>query len=294
MATIEQSTATTSPDATPSYDPSHIPRGPVTAPLKFFDPPADGSKPFNYPNGTDPPEGLPRRNFGDADILVPIHDIRGREAAFSLDDNAFQPLTTDPSATATTTTAATDFASDEAVKAQYYPEVERLLRASIPGVSRVFLFDHTVRPSAGTRPPVLRAHIDQSATAAVGRVRHFFPDEAADLLRGRVRIINVWRPLNGPVQCSPLAVADSRTVRDDALVVVEHRYADRTGETLSLQHAHEQWYYWSGMQNHERLLLQCFDSEKGARVPHTAFVDPRSPVGGKERESIEVRALVFG
>lgn len=26
-------------------------------------------------------------------------------------------------------------------------------------------------------------------------------------------------------------------------------------------------------------------------MPHTAYVDPRSPAGGKQRESIEVRAL---
>jgi len=109
-----------------------------------------------------------------------------------------------------------------------------------------------------------------------------------------VRIINVWRPINGPVQASPLAFADSMTVSDEALVAVEHRYVERTGETISVQHMDEQWYYWSGIDNHERILLECFDSEKGGRVPHTAFVDPRSPAGGRQRESIEVRALVFG
>ena len=48
------------------------------------------------------------------------------------------------------------------------------------------------------------------------------------------------------------------------------------------------------MENNERLFLECFDSEKGGRVPHTAFVDPRTPEGARHRESIEVRALVFG
>lgn len=48
------------------------------------------------------------------------------------------------------------------------------------------------------------------------------------------------------------------------------------------------------MQNDERLLLQCFDSEKKARVPHSAFIDPRTAPGARGRESIEVRALVFG
>lgn len=83
-------------------------------------------------------------------------------------------------------------------------------------------------------------------------------------------------------------------MNDDALVGIEHRYPDRTGETAAVKHASERWHYWSGMENHERLLLECFDSEKGGRVPHTAFVDPRTPEGARERESIEVRALVFG
>lgn len=290
MATLTQpSRAALSPAApSPSFSSTYIPRGPVTATLKFYAPPTDGSTPHNYPNGTDPPTGQPRRNFSDADIAVTIDDIRGHEAAYQLDTHAFQTLTTGPS-------AAFDFASsdDATITKIYYPEVEQLLLQHVPGAQRIFCFDHTVRPSAGTRPPVLRVHIDQTPTAAMGRVTHFLPEEAEHLLRGRVRIINVWRPLNGPVQCSPLAIADSQTVRDEELVAVEHRYTDRTGQTVSVKHANERWYYWSGMENHERLLLKCFDS-KGGRVPHSSFVDPRSPVGARERESVEVRALVFG
>lgn len=56
------------------------------------------------------------------------------------------------------------------------------------------------------------------------------------------------------------------------------------------------------MRDNERLFLECFDSEslkpgskvQGGRVPHTAFQDSRTPKGAKGRESIEVRALVFG
>jgi hypothetical protein len=54
------------------------------------------------------------------------------------------------------------------------------------------------------------------------------------------------------------------------------------------------------MTGDERLLLKCSDS-KGYRdgdvaqwVPHTAFTDGRTPEGARPRESIEVRALVFG
>ncbi|ODH44986.1 hypothetical protein ACO22_00537 [Paracoccidioides brasiliensis] len=47
------------------------------------------------------------------------------------------------------------------------------------------------------------------------------------------------------------------------------------------------------MANDERLLLKCSDSKdvKGKRVPHTAFVDPRTPPGAPGRERIEVRTL---
>ena len=129
------------------------------------------------------------------------------------------------------------------------------------------------------------------------RVRHHLPPaEAEELLKNtRIRLINVWRPINGAVESSPLAFADSSTVKDEDLVGIQHRYPDRTGETAAVKAREGQkWCYWSGMGDEERLLLQCWDSEKGGRVPHTAFVDPRSGVGAKGRESIEVRALVFG
>ena len=116
------------------------------------------------------------------------------------------------------------------------------------------------------------------------------PSEAEDLLKNRVHMINVWRPLNGAVQCSPLAFADSKTVSEETLVSVERRYPDRTGETLSVKNMNEQWCYCSGLENDERRLLECFDSEKGGRVPHIAFVGHRSPVGGRQRESMEIRA----
>ncbi|KAL6715314.1 hypothetical protein ACLMJK_007579 [Lecanora helva] len=284
MATQTQTTAApTTLQAT--HDSSYIPRGTVSTDLKFFRAPEDGSKPFNYVEA--PPQGQPQRNYGDVDLPVTIHDIRGQESSYNIDQHAFATLSTGPS-------AEKDFASDESIKKNYYPEVEEILLKNVPGAKRVLLFDHTIRRTTGTRNPVNRTHIDQTKASATARVHHHLPDEAEELLNDRVRIINLWRPLNGPVQSSPLAFADSTTVKDDALIGIEHRYPDRTGETAAVMHANEQWHYWSGMDNDERLLLQCYDSKYGARVPHTAFTDPRTPDGAKQRESIEVRALVFG
>ena len=268
---------------------SPIPRGPVRSNLIFYAPPADGSAPFNYVEKQ--PEGQAQRNFGEDHHDIQINDVRGRESQFTLANNAFQVVQGVPS-------AEKDFDDDEHIRQVYYPEVEKLLLDNVPGATRVLLFDHTIRRSNPDAPraPVTRVHIDQTPKSAELRVTHHLPDEADKLLQGRYRIINVWRPLNGPVVASPLGFADSSSVRDEDLVSVEHRYPDRTGETAGVKHREGQtWYYWSGMRNDERLFLQCSDSENfSGRVPHTAFVDPRTPEGAPGRESIEVRALVFG
>ena len=271
----------------PQADP--VPRGPVTAPLNFFTLPADGSTPYNWVEK--PPEGEPQRNFTNSPAQVNLLDARGKEKDFGLDKFAFLPLQGYPHNTEI------DWNDDENIKRVYYPEVERILKEHT-GCERVLLFDHTIRrahPNAN-RGPVNLAHIDQTPKSSKLRVEHHLPDEAEKLLQGRYRIINVWRPLNGAVESNPLAFANSSTVADEDMVPIEHRYPDRTGETAGVRHnPNSQWYYWSGMKNDERLLLQCFDSANpNNRVPHSAFVDPRSTETSKPRESIEVRALTFG
>lgn len=272
------------------HDPSYIPRGPVMTSLSFYRAPADGSKPFNYVE--EPPEGQPQRNFGEEHQDVQMNDIRGRESDFNLDTDAFQAVSNVPS-------AEKDFADDEHIRQTYYPEVEKLLLENVPGAHKVVLFDHTIRRSTPNahRAPVTRVHVDQTARSTEWRVRLHSPDDADELLKGRYRIINVWRPLNGPVQSYPLGFASANTVDNNDLIGVEHRYPSRTGETAAVRYnPGQKFFYWSGMTNEESLFLKCFDSKDGVgrRVPHTAFVDPRTPEGARGRESIEVRALVYG
>lgn len=265
-----------------------IPRGETQSSLTFYSPPSDGSAPWNYVE--QPPEGWPQRNYGEDSHEVTINDIRGREQEFDMNVNGFRTVSGVES-------KEKDFTDDDKIKGNYYPEVEQVLLDNVPGAKRVFIFDHTVRRSDpnAKRAPVTRAHIDQTTKSAIARVDYHMGEEAEELLKGRYRLINVWRPINGPVVSSPLAYADSRSVPDDDIVPVEHRYPHRTGETAGVKHTgNSQWYYWSGMKNDERIFLQCYDSQDGARTPHTAFKDPRTQPDWPGRESIEVRTLVFG
>lgn len=277
---------------------STIPRGPIFVKLNYFNPPPDGTVPYNHVDT--PPQGWPQRNFDDAAVETQIHDIRGHESEYTLDKDAFQVILDMPDS------EETDFVNDESIKAHYYPEVNDLLLKHIPGANRVFIFDHTIRrtgPNA-KRGPVNRTHIDQTATAATMRVKRHMGDDAERLLQGRFRIINVWRPLNKkPIEASPLAFASSYTVDDRDIISVEHRYSSGyTGYTAAIKNnGNQRWNYLSGMTGNERLLLECFDSDGlkegsgviGGRLAHTAFEDPRTRPDAEGRESIEVRTLVF-
>jgi hypothetical protein len=172
------------------------------------------------------------------------------------------------------------------------------------GASKIFIFDHTIRrqgqdsrvdPSKPLRGPVQRVHIDQSYQASLNRVTHHLPEEGPELLKGRVQIINVWRPIK-TIYKDPLAVADAHSVPDSDLVGVPLIYPDRAGETYTVRPnpAHK-WYYAYEQTPDEVTLIKCFDTKKDGRarrVPHTAFVNPETE-HRQARESIEVRALVF-
>ena len=108
-----------------------------------------------------------------------------------------------------------------------------------------------------------------------------------------MQVINLWRPIRGPVLDAPLAMADGRTVDPDDLVASDLIYPNRKGETYSVRYnpAHR-WYYVPRMTADEALLLKCYDSSTDGRTrfgPHTAFIDPTTPAGAAPRESIEVR-----
>ena len=68
-------------------------------------------------------------------------------------------------------------------------------------------------------------------------MRDLLGAEAEELLKGRVQVINLWRPiLDEPLRDAPLAVCDSRTVESDDLVPSDLVYRERIGETYSVKY----------------------------------------------------------
>jgi hypothetical protein len=196
-----------------------------------------------------------------------------------------------------------DFDDSKTVEARYYPESAALVKR-LTGAARVVVFDHTLRraptapaPRNGVREPVKRAHNDYTLKSGPQRVRDLMGDEAPALLRRRFAIVNVWRPITGPVEESPLGLCDALSIRPADLVPTDLIYRDRIGETYSLAYNPEhRWYYFPRMRTDEVVLIKCYDSAEDGRArfaAHGAFDDPTSPPNARPRESIELRTLVF-
>jgi hypothetical protein len=264
---------------------THAPAKSLTATLHYLK--RSAHKPARYVEA--PPQGVPQWNGIDDPREIRIEDGRGREHEFTLDRNGFR-LVRKPS-------HVVDFYADDEVKRVYYPEVERLLRDEL-GASRVFIFDHTVRNAArqDAREPSRRVHNDHTVNSAPRRVRDHLGPEAEELLKHRFGIVNVWRPIRGPVLDSPLALCDARSFTDDDLIATDLVYPHVRGETSSVAYRDgHRWHYFSAMQSDEALLIRVHDSagDDRARLSfHTSFDNPLA-VGAPPRESIEARALVF-
>ena len=231
---------------------------------------------------------MPRTNITNEAHRVPIRDMRPVADRVSLDANGF--------ALVKHQSAVRDFFDDEEVRRVYYPEVEQRAEAGDGRAPRAHLRSHDAAPRAGRRGPramrrasrCQRVHIDHTARSGPQRVRDLLPDEADELLKGRVQVINLWRPIRGPLQDSPLAVCDATSIGLDDLVPSDLVYPHRVGETYSVTFnpAHR-WFYVPRMQPDEALLLKCSDTatDVPARfTPHSAFIDPTT-LGRRRRRA---------
>jgi hypothetical protein len=256
----------------------------LSAELSFFDPPAGGRAVYR------PGTGL---------VPHPVRIVDGRRLAPApdLDREGFQ-LADEPS-------QFQDFASRDAVIDCYCPAAERILERRT-GASRAIAFDFTIRQNARERAarvqsPALRIHAD--FTDASGRDIAARLVAAAGLpasvLEQRFAIVNLWRPIGGPVREWPLAFCDARSLAEEDYILTDLVAQSGASESYSFRfNPAQRWYYFPAMSPSEIALIKVFDSACDGRarfVPHGSFADPATPKDAPPRHSIEVRILaLFG
>ena len=267
---------------------------PIKATLKFL---ANLDEPLVYipsKGGGDETEHV--GNFSMHEVT--IHDGRHHKPVSSLDVEGFRLVRQN--------TAVEDLYDDAQIKSTYHDEVKALL-TEMTGAARIEIFDDTRRSASIERQRVLHirepadlVHNDYTARSGLKRLRDYLsddPDEADKLSQRRFAIVNVWRPIAGPVYNFPLALCDATTVGPNELVSVERRAEERIGELqVALHDPGQRWYYFPEMQMDEAVLIKTFDSATDGRARftvHSSFEDPDAPADAPPRESIETRCLVF-
>ena len=242
-----------------------------------------------------PAQEYHRMDVIDMRELIPAPTVDG--AGFSL--VSAPPLPPDPY-------------DDDAIREDYYPAVVEHL-VQLLGATDVVVFDHNQRSArraadgqTGVRTPVEAAHVDYTPESGPRRATEILAAAGRTIEpEQRVALINLWRPLVGPVRDFPLALCDARSTRPADYVPTDiHHFGEddlehprHSGQIYSVcHHPDHAWYYARDMQPDEALMIMNWDSadrEHRCYAAHTGFRVETGDDGSPARESIEARTLVI-
>jgi hypothetical protein len=262
----------------------------VQATLRFITP--TGEKPFSVPSIAG--GRLERNSAPVEEHVVDIRDARREATPGSIAEHGFELIAFE--------TRVSDFLNDRELDDVLAGEVTRALE-SMTQAREVVVFDFTrrtddmrLRNELGLREASTIAHNDYTPESARQRVRDFFPKDADERLSNRFAILNLWKTFRDPVESTPLALSDGRTVAKQDLVRTERRADDRIGEIYQLRfNPDSRWYFYPAMTDREALVFKTYDSspEGAPFAPHCAFRNPLASRDAPPRCSIEARCFVF-
>ncbi|KAL6827760.1 hypothetical protein V8C40DRAFT_264933 [Trichoderma camerunense] len=264
-------------------------------------------KPFNLSFSTYH-EGL-TTNVEKEEKGIIVEDVRGQESRFSMETHSFRFIKF-PTQHPIDGTDDTTF--------RYLEETKSFLLQELDA-DEVICYDIRRRRSDITAelqnpdgnyfgaledaaPPVYNVHVDHTLEGGFHRIeRHLTPEESKRYLAEgwRVRIVNIWRPLQ-TVTTAPLAVCDARSVAATDLLEVDQINESWYGEVFLLKFNPDHQFYWLSNQTPEEVcMMLMFDSHNGKAesnmhcCAHASFNDAKMLAPGSSRESVEVRAIII-
>ncbi|KAI1409003.1 hypothetical protein F5Y13DRAFT_182363 [Hypoxylon sp. FL1857] len=240
---------------------------------------------------------------------IHVHDVRGEEENYKLDEHGFQFVSHGLDFEA--------FHDNQRIEREYLPQVEEMILKNIPYAEKVFVFNWRVRKEVGEEQmndpispaqiqdnsfvftPSQTVHSDATEFTLKKRVKKHLPEHADNLLKGRVQMINFWRPIHHEVRNWPLIVCDGRSTPLKNLVAVDQIGRRFVGDLYYATYdPGYKWHYMSSMRVDEGVLFKCWDT--GNKSPskvclHSSCGMPKEtlPEAYQPRLSIECRALVF-
>ena len=218
---------------------------------------------------------------------VQVQDVRKQQADVSFQSDAVGFALAPTSAS---------FAEEDATwKTIYDAELKALLTQQLDA-QEVIIFDHTIRmddPNA-VRKPARNVHSDYSKDGAEQRLIDILgADKAAEWRAGHYAFINVWRPVEAPINSAPLGFILPSSVAAGDWILLDLIYPDRTGQIMGLAaNPDHQWSYMSKMTPDEVAYFNIFDNRGRPSIGHSALDMVEASTITTVRKSIESRTLV--
>lgn len=191
--------------------------------------------------------------------------------------------------------AVRDFTHGDDWKAVYNSELEQLLKSKT-GAKEVIVFDHTVRiddPNAARRP-ARNVHNDYNEAGAEQRLIDIVGEDRAEAFhKAGYGFVNVWRPIEHPIQSSPLGFIRPSSMTPNDWMDIGLIYPNRFGQILGVaaNPAHD-WFFKSEMTPDEAVIFNIYDNTGRPHLAHSALDLPGDADVTIPRKSIESRTLV--
>jgi len=208
-------------------------------------------------------------------------------------------------------TFSSDEVQDKEVIKEYEEGLIRIIRQENPNVAEIKPFDHTVRQDtaddmkraedlskvpedAKFRPVALHVHGDYTTDSAWEKLKSVLsPEEYEEWKKGHWGIVNIWRPMDYPVEKTPLAFIDPTTVEPDDSAIKEIHTPGRVGHINGfINKPHYRWVMLDQMPPSKVWIFTQFDTGSIPWVPHSALDIMGTPENARPRRSIESRMCV--
>jgi len=180
-------------------------------------------------------------------------------------------------------------------QAGYDAELTKLLTQTL-GAEEVVVFDHTIRVDDATaaRKPARNVHSDYSQNGAETRLIDLLGDARAQSWSdGHFAFVNVWRPVEHPINSAPLGFVRPSSVAPEDWLLLDLIYPDRTGQIMGLVgNTRHDWVYQSLMTPDEVAIFNIYDNRGQPSIAHSALDMVEDPTVNTPRKSIESRTLV--